>query len=157
LGAVWSKKSIHSNFLLKFWVNFNHVQVKTRSEVYCVVKSLQPCTLHHPIKGSLTSVTTSTTTTNQLVPSSVQPTPSQIVDYSTLFDCSPSESWQCLTAAIMESAHSTPTLTPPPQEVANLPISGIYKVVPATLIFILDTNVNPGELFKYTCGRNDSR
>jgi hypothetical protein len=30
--------------------------------------------------------------------------------------------------AKMESAHSTPTLTPPPQEVHNLPVSGIYKV-----------------------------
>jgi len=57
----------------------------------------------------------------------------------------------------MDSAHSTPTLTPPPQEVANLPVSGIYKVVPVTLTFILDANVNPGELFKYTRDRNDSR
>ena len=44
----------------------------------------------------------------------------------------------------MESAHSTPTLTPPPQEVANLPVSGIYKVLPVTLTFMLDINVNPG-------------
>jgi hypothetical protein len=28
----------------------------------------------------------------------------------------------------MDSAASTPTLTPPPQDVANLPVSGIYKV-----------------------------
>jgi hypothetical protein len=57
----------------------------------------------------------------------------------------------------MDSAHSTPTLTPPPQEVANLPVSGIYKVNFSDLTFILDTNVNPGELFKYTSSRNDSR
>lgn len=56
----------------------------------------------------------------------------------------------------MESAHSTPTLTPPPQEVANLPVSGIYKVVQMAPTFILDTHVNLGELFKYTCDRNDS-
>lgn len=46
----------------------------------------------------------------------------------------------------MESVQSTPTITPPPQEIANLPVSGIYKVPSIVITFYggIDTNVDPG-------------
>ena len=63
----------------------------------------------------------------------------------------------------MESAHSTPTLTPPPQDIHNLPVSGIYKVCLSILVLkqfllvVAKPGPSVGELLEHSCGRDDGR